>query len=120
MSVRVMGNKGRLPGRARAAIRHGPSAAIGGVATAALRKEGLALQPGQWISLGAFFTWRSRTQSGWKSDGCIPIGLTGMRPVRGPFSVTNRPFDRFRLGGMRTGHLLPVSSHSVSSSGSAS
>lgn len=79
MSVRVMGNKGRLlgSGAGRDVMGH-PLRSVVWLA-AALRKEGLALQPGQWISLGAFSP-MLRPRAGEKVTVAY-VGLTGMRPV---------------------------------------
>ena len=79
MLVRVMDGKGRLLGRGKGSDVMGhPLRSVVWLA-AALRKEGLSLQPGQWISLGALSP-MFRPRTGEKVTVAY-AGLTGVRPV---------------------------------------
>ncbi|MDO5654266.1 MAG: fumarylacetoacetate hydrolase [Brachymonas sp.] len=79
MNVRVIGNKGRLLGRGKGSDVMGhPLQSVVWLAEA-LRKQGLALEPGQWVSVGAF-TPLLRPKAGETVTVAYP-GLTGARSV---------------------------------------
>lgn len=83
MTVRVQTGKGKLlsQGKGSDAAGH-PLQAVLWLA-AALREQGQALQPGQWVSLGTFSS-MLRPQAGQTVTVVYP-GLTGVRPVEVTF-----------------------------------